>query len=326
VVRTRLGYVPALDGLRGIAILLVVAVHYTLLPIGGVYGVDLFFVLSGFLITTLLLEELSASGRIRLRAFYARRARRLFPALAVLLLAYLLFEAARGVDGLHAVAVYGLYAGNVYQAVAHTRFTQTGLEHLWSLAEEEQFYLVWPAVLLVLTRVRRPVRWLAALFLALASYRIALIFHGANVERIGHAPDTRSEGLVLGSLVAYWRPQAREWLAKAAAAVALLLVLTRDPIGGFSLPLFELAAAGLVVSAVGATELARGLSWRPLVQLGKISYSLYLWHLTILWAFGNQDRVVALLLSVAAACASYRFVEQPFRRRRLRVEAAPSPA
>src|SRR5215470_14199440 len=104
----RLGHVPALDGLRGIAILLVIAFHYTGKPFGGGYGVDLFFVLSGFLITTLLLEERASTGRIGFGAFYLRRARRLFPALAALLCAYLVYNAILHRDALGTVADYGL--------------------------------------------------------------------------------------------------------------------------------------------------------------------------------------------------------------------------
>src|SRR5690242_18357432 len=108
----RLGYVPALDGLRGVAIALVIATHYWGLPGGGPLGVGLFFVLSGFLITTLLLEELD-TGRLDLKGFYVRRCRRLFPALALLLVLYL---AVRGESGLRVVALGGLYAGNIVQA------------------------------------------------------------------------------------------------------------------------------------------------------------------------------------------------------------------
>ena len=114
---TRLGYVPALDGLRGVAILLVLAGHYTGKPAGaGGIGVGLFFVLSGFLITTLLLEELAAKGQLSLRGFYLRRARRLFPALAVLLAVYLVVLGIRGQNGLPTVILGGLYIGNIVQA------------------------------------------------------------------------------------------------------------------------------------------------------------------------------------------------------------------
>jgi peptidoglycan/LPS O-acetylase OafA/YrhL len=158
--------------LRAIAVALVVAFHYTggKTPLGGGYGVDLFFVLSGFLITTLLLEERAATGRIRLGGFYLRRARRLFPALAALLCAYLVYNAILGRDALATVADYGLYFGNIYFVVSR-HADNTGLGHLWSLAEEEQFYLVWPLVLLLIARTKRPAYWIAALVVALVAYR-----------------------------------------------------------------------------------------------------------------------------------------------------------
>src|SRR5437588_243135 len=208
----RLGHVAALDGLRGVAILLVVSVHFTGVPKGGGLGVDLFFVLSGFLITTLLLEERERDGRIRIRAFYERRARRLLPALAVLLLAFLVIDAAQGRNGLSQVAVYGLYAGNAYEAFVSSVSTPSlGLVHLWSLAQEEQFYLLWPLGFLLAVRSRRPARWLAALFALLVCYRIALVAHGAPMYRIDRGPDTQSEPLVAGCLIAFVRHRGRRW-------------------------------------------------------------------------------------------------------------------
>jgi peptidoglycan/LPS O-acetylase OafA/YrhL len=325
----RLGYVPALDGLRGIAILLVIAFHYTGQPLGGAYGVDLFFVLSGFLITTLLLEERAGNGRISLATFYARRARRLVPALAALLGAYLIYNAILGRNALGTVADYGLYFGNIYFVVSH-KADNTGLGHLWSLAEEEQFYLLWPCVLLVLARVRRPVYWLTALVLALVAYRFALVLHGAGMNRLYRAPDTHSEGLLLGATLAYLRQRgfvAGEWAGKLGLALAIPPVVAGD--WRIGLPIFELGAVLLIAAAVSETDISRGLSVRPLVWLGTLSYSLYLWHFPVLWAFHANDRLLALAVTFLLAWLSYRYVEQPFRRRRsARVEPSlhPSPA
>jgi peptidoglycan/LPS O-acetylase OafA/YrhL len=324
----RLGHVAALDGLRGIAILLVIAFHYTGQPFGGGYGVDLFFVLSGFLITTLLLEERAATGRIGLGSFYVRRARRLFPALATVLCAYLVYNAILGRNALSTVADYGLYFGNVYYVISH-KADNTGLGHLWSLAEEEQFYLVWPAVLLVFARAKRPVYWVAALALALVAYRTALILNGASMTRLYRAPDTHSEGLLLGAGLAFVRQQgfvAGEWAGK----LGLVLAIPAAVAGNWrlGLPFFELGAVLLVAAAIGNTEIRRALSLRPLVWLGALSYSLYLWHFPVLWAFGVHNRPVALVATFLLAWLSYRYVERPFRRRRDRVEPAvvPSPA
>jgi peptidoglycan/LPS O-acetylase OafA/YrhL len=328
-VTRRLGHVPALDGLRGIAILLVIAFHYTGQPFGGGYGVDLFFVLSGFLITTLLLEERGVSGRIRLAGFYARRARRLFPALAALLGAYLIYNAILDRNALATVADYGLYFGNIYFVVSH-KADNTGLGHLWSLAEEEQFYLLWPCLLLIVARARRPLHWIAALVVALVAYRFALILHGAGTNRLYRAPDTHSEGLLLGAALAYLRQQgfaAGEWAGKLGLALTIPAVAAGDWRVG--LPVFELGAVLLVAAAVSDTEISKVLEVRPLVWLGTLSYSLYLWHFPVLWAFHTNIRLLALAVSFLLAWLSYRYVERPFRHRRgARVESAvrPSPA
>lgn len=324
----RLGYVPPLDGLRGIAILLVIAFHFTGQPFGGGYGVDLFFVLSGFLITTLLLEERDATGRVSLGNFYVRRARRLFPALAALLCAYLVYNAILGRNAFATVADYGLYFGNIYFVVSH-KADNTGLGHLWSLAQEEQFYLLWPCVLLIVARARRPVYLITALVLALVAYRFALILHGADMNRLYRAPDTHSEGLLLGAGLAFLRQRgfgAGEWAGKLGLALTIPPLLAGD--WEIGLPIFELGAVLLVAAAVGDTDIARGLSARPFVWLGTLSYSLYLWHFPVLWAFDANNRLVALAVTFLLAWLSYRYVEQPFRRRRTRPESAvrPSPA
>jgi peptidoglycan/LPS O-acetylase OafA/YrhL len=323
----RLGHVPALDGLRGVAIAIVVTYHYWNWPRGGWLGVDLFFVLSGFLITTLLLEEHARKGRIRFGDFYLRRGRRLFPALAVLLATYLVINAVRGTDALGLVAHWGFYTANVYQAFwPGTAVHLVGLNHLWSLAQEEQFYLLWPAALLLVMKLRRPARLLIALALALALYRAALVLNGASGFRIYFAPDTHADGLVLGSALAFARHKgaALRPTVNGVAAAAILCA----PFVAFTisvprtqmviLPLFEVAALVFVAAAVAGTLRLP----RPLIWLGGISYSLYLWHALVLWAFHEHHRLAALALSVAAAYASTRWVERPFRRRR----AAPAGA
>ena len=145
----RLGYVPALDGLRAVAIVGVILYHGTGHPAGGWLGVDLFFVLSGFLITTLLLEEHGRRGRVDILGFYGRRARRLLPAFFALLAVVLALTG----------SVFGVVAGvgyfsNVVQMGAPESAMPPALEHLWSLAAEEQFYLVWPLVLFGLLRAK----------------------------------------------------------------------------------------------------------------------------------------------------------------------------
>ena len=326
----RLGHVPALDGLRGVAIALVVTYHYWGWPRGGWLGVDLFFVLSGFLITTLLLEEHAASGRTRLRAFYLRRASRLFPALAVLLATYLVIDAVRGTDALGVVARWGLYTANVYEAFwPGVADHHIGLNPLWSLAQEEQFYLIWPAALLVVTKLRRPARFLIALALALALYRAALVLNGASGSRIYFAPDTHADGLVLGSALAFARRRGAQFRPTRTAVIITAILWTPLVVLTVSvprtlalfLPLFEVAAVVFVAAAVAGTLRLP----RPLIWLGSISYSLYLWHAVFLWAFHGDERFVALPASVAVAYASTRWVERPFRRRRPTAGVAPLP-
>lgn len=326
----RLGHVPALDGLRGIAIALVVGYHAFGFPLGGWLGVDLFFVLSGFLITTLLLEERAATGKIRLRGFYARRARRLLPALAVLLLGYLCIAAARGADGLGAVARWGFYTGNVYEAFWPGAGDHVvGLNHLWSLAQEEQFYLVWPAALLPARRARRPVLVLVALATALVVYRLVLADAGASAARIYFAPDTNVDGLLFGSALAYQRLRApfavpRPALAAAVAVgvVAAALVPSTARLDATVLPLAELASVVLIAAAVGGTLRLP----RPLVWLGGISYSLYLWHFVVLWALHFRHALLAVAISVAAAYASTTWIERPFRRKAAITRGPPAAA
>lgn len=309
----RLGYIPALDGIRAIAITLVVAFHATGWPYGGPYGVDIFFVLSGFLITTLLLEQRTRDGHISLGRFYARRARRLFPAVAVMLAAYLIYGAVQGRDLLSHVIDYGLYYGNIYFVASHFN-DPTGLGHLWSLAEEEQFYLLWPLILLLIVRARRPLRWVLALVAVAAAWRFWMIAHGAPMDRMYRAPDTHAEGLLLGCALAFVRRSGyvgKEWHGK--LAVALLAPAVILGIWKVLLPVVEVGSALMLLAAAGETELARMLEARPLVWLGRRSYSLYVWHLPILWAFGQYGAIYCVAAAVALAELSYRFVEQPFR-------------
>jgi peptidoglycan/LPS O-acetylase OafA/YrhL len=320
----KLGYVPALDGLRGLAIAAVVGVHYFDWPPGGELGVDLFFVLSGFLITTLLLEE-RGKGPISLRRFYRRRARRLLPALAVMLAFYLVAEAARGRDALKPVLLGGLYFANFVQAFQNPNpLAHTGLVPLWSLSQEEQFYVVWPLLLLALMR-RRTLAWLLTILVALVVYRAVLVFGGASDWRVYFGPDTHADGLVGGALLAILRLRHGLRSSPRLANVGLVvfwLALFVQPFlpawEAWGLPVAEAACVILVASAVAETPLGSALSARPLVWVGRISYSLYLWNLALPVIVGSRNPWLMLPLSVAAAYASFRFVEEPFRRRRPR--------
>ena len=342
---SRLGYRPELDGLRGIAIVLVLLVHTFNWPKGAFVGVDIFFALSGFLITTLLLEEWDQHGSISLRHFYLRRYYRLFPALAVLLVVYVAYSIAfveADVGMRMRGAVFGItYTANWAQAF-RLSFPNTEIGYLWTLAVEEQFYLVWPAVLIVLLRrgLRlKGITWLlVGIIVALVVWRNLLMFGGVDPRRIYFGTDTRFDELLIGCLAAtlfVGRAPAKigsRWLTAATLVGGAFLsyrILKREPwdFWGQRIGLTLVAVATVLIIYSCVTDsfplLRRALSMKWLVFIGTISYSLYLWHVPA----GLVMRDVAQLhgwwlmssesmLSLAAACASYFFVERIFLSRR----------
>jgi peptidoglycan/LPS O-acetylase OafA/YrhL len=352
----RLGYRPALDGLRAVAIAAVLLFHAAGLLPGGYFGVDLFFVLSGFLITTLLLEEHAARGTISLRGFYQRRALRLLPALVVLLTAFLVVATAAALVGDRAQGkdVFGVLAGlgyfsNLAMTAEPASSPMPGeLRHLWSLAQEEQFYLLWPLVLIVLLRRRLP-----GLVLAVAAgaagvtvlRHVQLHVEDAAAGRIVFGPDVRGLPILVGCCLALILARSRgpsRVLTASLAPFAVLCVLALFFLPGSRLlvpgPLvvFSLACAALLVVALDdRSPVARLLSTRPLVYGGRISYSLYLWHFPFFVMVGLNDpsaehalvpSVAAVAATFACAIASYHFVELPFLRRKRRVgESQPEP-
>ena len=328
----RVTYVPGLDGLRALAVLAVMAYHggLSFLP-GGFFGVDAFFVLSGFLITTLLLAESAASGRVRLGAFWARRARRLVPALLLVLLFVVLYTRYVAGPGAYPSLRGDTLATLLYSA--NWRFVADGqsygaltgpvtpLLHMWSLAIEEQFYIVWPLVVLALVRRRRRTAGSAPSVLfglslvgALASaLDMALRFHpGGNPTTVYFSTDTHAQSLLIGTALgaglARWRQasagegRASEPSRRARAMVGGTGVLGVAVCawawsqlsygqslvyrGGFLLVSLSVAAvvASLVLRPAGA--LSRLLSIPPLRFLGRISYGMYLWHFPIDIALG----------------------------------------
>lgn len=309
---TTLGYRPGLDGLRGLAVAIVVASH--LAPPdwwgAGRVGVSIFLTLSGFLITKLLLEERDRGG-VSLAGFYRRRAARLLPALPAVLLVCSAVNAARGLPVAAPLLASAAYVQNVQVAVAGNH--GSAFDHLWSLALEEQFYLLWPLAL-VLASPRRLFGAAVAGVPVLLAARVALVGTGAAGFGLSSGflrVDALLAGCALAFVVHSGRRLAVGTVGKVAAwgLIALLSsVLMADhadfanTYGG---TLTILATLALIVVALQAD--------RPLWGgLGKISYGVYLWHVPFLILFGNPVLVVAATL--AAAAASYRFVEMPARR------------
>jgi peptidoglycan/LPS O-acetylase OafA/YrhL len=351
-----LAYSPGLDGLRAVAVAAVMVYHLGVpwLP-GGFLGVDLFFVLSGFLITTLLVTEFTTRGTVDLARFWTRRARRLLPASLLVVVAVMMFGAialpAYRLDGLRQDGVWTLLYG------ANWRFVLSGqsyfeefvppspLRHAWSLAIEEQFYLLWPLLVLALLRVGRrrgrtlvPLAVVAALAAVLSAVLMAVLFVAHDPSRSYYGTDTRAHQLLVGALVAVglcgrWAAPLARGLAALApfAALAVLagfLWVTDVWPGyyrgaGFA---FGLAAAILVAGVQRAprSALARLAAAGPLPWIGGISYGLYLWHWPVYRAVDEvgpelPEPVAAaakVTLTLGLAAASYAWVERPIRRGR----------
>lgn len=349
----KLGYRPALDGLRAVSVLAVLLYHAgtSWMP-GGFLGVEVFFVVSGFLITSLLLEERLHDGAIDLRHFWVRRARRLLPALYLLLLfvvvaALTVYRDAAGRLGGDVVAAL-FYVSNWWNIwLQESYFAQAGrpplLRHLWSLAVEEQFYIVFPPLFaLALRRLRMPrIQTVLIVVSILSAVEMALLFEPyTDPSRVYYGTDTRAAGMLMGALLAtFWAP----WRSRrpahpdagrvldavgVAAALGLVLFLTRvnefDSFiyrGGFLL-LDVVCMVLIAVLVHPAASVARLLSFRPLVWIGVRSYAIYLWHWPIFQITrpeldiplkGFPLSVLRFALTIAAAEISFRVVEQPFR-------------
>ena len=336
--RWLLGYRPALDGLRGIAVLLVMASH-ALVPFsqgGGWIGVTIFFVLSGFLITRLLLEEKDRTGSISFMGFYKRRLRRLGPALVALvvitLAVSLLFVAPQRAI-LQAGAALSYSANWIYIAAGDLG----PYGHTWTLAIEEQFYLVWPAIVVGLAVLRR--RYAVAILLI--GVLVSIVARSISPEaRAVMGTDTRADALLVGAIAALCVDRVRvpAWAVVGAGGL-LGAVMLFEP-NGFGLTFgLTLAPPLIAVVVLGVLERPVGLDARWLRGVGRISYGLYLWHfapMLYLRPFIEPWPVRAGVLFAIAfvlALASWHLVERPFlrnsrkaRRSLLRVERVSSPA
>lgn len=331
-------YIPALDGLRALAVTLVVA-HHALIPgfSGGFFGVDLFFVLSGFLITSILLNEINATGTVRIGKFYLRRIRRLTPALACLLLGYIVLAPFAWPE-----ASFGHHVREVFFSAAYlSDYTRafTGvpalLGHTWSLAVEEHFYLLWPFVLAALCHClplnKLPLVF-CALFVAVSLWRLGCYAAGQEWPVVYFRFDTHFSGLCLGALLAALS------LNKAVPRVGMLSLLCAAVFFIFTVIFIEWGTLASISAGISFAELfafmliahvlahentavARLLSQRGFVFLGQISYGLYLYHAPILLYLVSRygfwaGLLIGVPLSVGLAAASYFLIERRFLTRK----------
>ena len=343
-------YRPEIDGLRAIAVAAVILFHAGFALFGGGFvGVDVFFVISGFLITSIIVEELK-TGRFSVLRFYERRARRILPALFTVMaacvpFAYRLLSPDDLKDFAQSLAAICLFASNVLfwgeSGYFDTQAELKPLLHTWSLAVEEQFYVLFPLLLLVAWRLGR--RFLLVLIGAIA----ALSFI-TSVEEVKNFPSaafyllpSRAWQLLVGALASFvadrWpsvalrQPAVRlaseafGWGGMAMIVMALFLFDEQTPFPGLNAALPTVGTVLVLLGASDRTSVGRMLAWRPLVGLGLISYSAYLWHQP-LFAFTKHAlladlptdlAIVLCAVTIVLACLSWRYVEQPFRDRSL---------
>jgi peptidoglycan/LPS O-acetylase OafA/YrhL len=338
-----LPYRPDIDGLRALSILLVVAYHAQpwLVP-GGFIGVDIFFVISGFLITRIILAE-DRAGHFSSLKFYARRVRRIFPALIVVLAAsYLIGWFVLLPDGFsllgQSTAAGVAFVSNLFQLSQTGYFApdagENPLLHLWSLGIEEQFYIFWPLLLLALVATKHRRLWIA--IIALTSFGISLAILFGHKEWSFYSPVSRAWELLAGAILANWLVESGETkisrlslgqdllaaIGIAAIAVASVALNKESLFPGF----YALAPVGGAVLIILSPDSALNrvlLSSRPMVLIGLISYPLYLWHWPLLSYLAILRNGVpnvleiwaTVLLAFVLAWLTYRFIEIPLRRK-----------
>lgn len=365
----RIRRVPGIDGLRGLAVATVVIYHYfdNVLP-GGYIGVDIFFVLSGFLITSLLVRERAVTGRIDLKDFWLRRLRRIAPAAMFVL--FISIAVAGLVGGDPAVGLSTQFLGTVFFvnnwtqiAGSQSYFADSGVQllaHYWSLSVEEQFYLLWPLIFVALLALKLGSRRLAAVagIGAVASFVWMVSLYDPKVDptRVYYGTDTHAFGLLFGAALALWltstssRSEADSWprteplLRDFFGSSAQAFVVASLPLIFLSLVLLMMSdtasatyRGGLVFASLLSVAIlylvVRGVSpvrqifeFKPLCWLGKISFSLYLWHWPVIVLIRELlERNEAMQYEKLAACAgialslllanwSYKNVESPIRR------------
>lgn len=353
-------HLPGLDGLRGLAVIAVIVYHLegSWLP-GGFLGVDVFFVVSGFLITTLLLREGERTGRIDLRSFWVRRARRLLPALLLCVVGSVLVASLSERDLLVGIGrqVLGAltFSTNWLEIRAGSDYFDRGspqlFRSLWSLAVEEQFYLLWPFAVVglgALTRSWRVRTGIAAGLATLSTILMAAAWEPGSATRAYYGTDTHATGLMIGAALAFawsaphrawtstvtWQ-RYRRWVVGGSLGVLTLLVVVLAESSAVTfrggIALASLATAGVLLGTIDRDgPLRRALEWGPLTAVGRRSYGLYLWHWPVILVVAQDipasdgtarflwSRVWAVVVTWACADLSFRLVETPVRRRGFR--------
>ena len=357
-------HLPGLDGLRAVAVLLVVLFHYGHLwetrgadgvtdagvfP-GGLIGVDVFFVLSGFLITSILVAERAKTGRVSFVRFYARRAARLLPALVLLLIGFSLWahhEGARWSVIWKPVAATFFYVSNLAQVYFLKSMIFSGLNFTWSLAIEEQFYLVWPALLVYgVLRFAKTRNAVVITILGIAAFSAFIRFYewnwGAGYPAVYMRLDARADGLLIGAACAFlwrWRMVPTKWLNEAAlvslVGLTAFTFLWNSTSGGLFQGGFTLVslAVGVIILALAENkfQLLPAFEWGPMRAVGRVSYGVYLWHGLALRIAATElaDRgefiigAAGLALTATVVTLSWFLVEQPFLRLKDRYFASP---
>ncbi len=347
-----MGYQPGLDGLRAISVAAVMLFHagFSWMP-GGFFGVEVFFVVSGYLITSLLLDEREKNQRVSLEQFWLRRARRLFPALVTMLIAVALWTAMFGSAEQQSTLKRDLpwsifYLNNWGQILGSTPYFSAAdpplLRHLWSLAVEEQWYLIWPMVFvgaMIIGAGHLRSRGIAFVGAALTIMIATSLAHGhVSDNALYLSTITRASGLLLGAGCAFvWRPwravspskhRGRRLDPMGAAALTLLVcimtvaVLNEGYIYTWLLPVVSILSMAVIAVVVYPTSngMRAILGWPPFVAVGRRSYGLYLWHWPIFviggaYHSGNWTKfALAMMVTVAVSEASYRFIETPIRK------------
>ena len=348
-----LRHVPGLDGLRGLSVISVMCFHAAIVGASGLYmGVDGFFVLSGYLITSLLIGDITKNGSVSFGSFWSRRARRLLPALFVMMFVVLFVEVGWG-DKAQFASIRGdaiaalAYVSNWYYIWTHTGYFGQGqavspLQHTWSLAIEEQFYVVWPLLVAAVLKLRKSLKSMFMLSLVgsiLSAILMAIVYgNGSGLNAAYYGTDTRAQALLIGCALAFLlnkkevvnNPKFVNVVAAlgpiAFGVVAIIWAFAGGPPswmfhGGFFIS--DVGVAIVIASATLAPRrlFSQALSVAPLRYMGKISYGLYLWHFPIFIVI-NEARTgfsgaalfaIRFGITVLVAVVSYYVIEQPIR-------------